>query len=198
MLFSYLERKKDGWRDRAIRHAQGPHAVRWLALLSFAEASFFPIPPDVLLIAILLGNKGQRWAFYAAITTVFSVLGGIFGYAIGFFLFAAVGAPLLNVLHVGGYVDGVRQAFQAHAFLTIFTAAFTPIPYKVFTIVAGLFHISMTMLIAASVAGRGIRFFAVAYLSKRYGTYIGDILYKYFNILSLLIVAVLILIAFFV
>lgn len=192
---------RPGLRDRmrawGIKHATGPHATTWLMLMAFAEASFFPIPPDVLLIAILVGNKGKRWAYYALITTVFSVIGGIGGYLIGWFLYDTVGVFLFHAMRLDKYVAAVQTGFQAHAFLAIFTAAFTPIPYKVFTIAAGLFKINLWSLIVGSIIGRGLRFFIVAWLSKRYGDYIGDIVYKYFNIASLLIVVVLILVAFY-
>src|SRR3990172_8791284 len=86
-----MKRIKNNLKDWAIRHAEGPHSKFWLSALSFAESSFFPLPPDVLLIGILLSNQARRWLFYSLLTTVMSVFGGLFGYLIGFVFFEAIG-----------------------------------------------------------------------------------------------------------
>jgi len=174
----------------AIEHAEGPHTKRWLAFFSFAESSFFPIPVDVILIAILLGNKAKSWLRYALITTGFSVIGGIFGYAIGALLFETIGGPIISFYNLGGEFGALEEIFSNNAFWAIFAAAFTPIPYKIFTIAAGAFHINIIIFIAGSLLGRGIRFLAVGALMKTYGKKISDILYKYFSILSIALVLI--------
>ena len=173
-------------RDWGVKHAEGPHAKMWLAAVSFAEASFFPIPPDMLLIAILL-TKSKRWFFYATFTTLFSVLGGIFGYFIGVFFFDTVGEFLVSFYHLEHEMFVVSEYFSNNAFVAIFLAAFTPIPFKVFTITAGFCKINLLVLIVASILGRGIRFFVISYMLRKYGKQIGGFVYKYFNIFSLIV-----------
>jgi len=167
-----------------VRHAKGAHAKFWLVVFSFMEASFFPIPPDILLIAILLTNSA-RWFWYCLITTLSSVAGGIFGYLIGCFFFVFIGEPLIAFYNLETSVAQVRVLFDNNAFWAIFLAAFTPIPFKVFTIAAGLFNINFGVFLIASLLGRGMRFFAIGYLLRRFGKKISAFLYKYFNIFSL-------------
>lgn len=166
-----------------------PRAKWWLFGIAFAESSFFPIPPDVLMAAILLTGERARAFFYARITTIGSVLGGLFGYAIGFFFFQFVGAKLVAFYHLEAQMTVVRELLIDNAFLAIFTAAFTPIPYKVFTIAAGLFGVDILVFVAASILGRGMRFYALAALMRYGGAYMAQILYKYFNAISLVLVA---------
>ena len=182
----YLAEWKERIRKWAKDHAEGPRAKFWLGAVSFSEASFFIVPPDVLLIAILL-TSAKRWIQYATFTTVMSVLGGAFGYLIGLLLFGLVGEPLITFYNIEEEVETVRQLFEKSAFIAIFTAAFTPIPFKVFTISAGLFHINFIVFIVASLLGRGIRFFAIAGLLHVYGKKITKLLDKYFNVFSLLV-----------
>lgn len=181
---------RDRIKNWAIRHAEGPHGKFWLSLFSFAESSFFPIPPDILLVAILLARQRHRWVFWGLLTTIFSLLGGLFGYLIGFLLFEAVGKPLISFYNLEEQVLQVSFLFSKNTFLTMFIAAFTPIPYKVFTIAGGLFTVPILPFGLASLLGRGIRFFAEAFLLKVYGARIARVLYKYFNIFSVIIVAI--------
>ncbi|MFZ2832023.1 MAG: VTT domain-containing protein, partial [Minisyncoccia bacterium] len=157
-----LQTMKESLGAWVVRHAEGKNAKWWLFGISFAESSFFPIPPDVLLVAILMTRERVRAFYYAAITTAGSVLGGLFGYAIGYFLFQTVGVWLVQMYHLEVQIITVQKLFMDNAFFAIFVAAFTPIPYKVFTIAAGLFGISIPTFIIASILGRGGRFFAVA------------------------------------
>lgn len=196
IMFEYLHKTRDRLRDWAIRHAEGPHAARWLSALSFSESSFFPIPPDILLIAIILSRKVSRWFYYAALTTVFSVLGGIAGYAIGYLFFDLFGQGIIAFYGLEEKMTIVQKLFSDNAFMAIFLAAFTPIPYKVFTIAAGVFSINLFPFVIASILGRGIRFFIVGYLAYLFGEGIRAVLYKYFNIISLVIAALVVLIAY--
>lgn len=143
-----------------IRWAGHPHAPRYLAALSFAESSFFPIPPDVMLAPMALADRKRAW-YYAGLTTAASVLGGILGYAIGMFAFDVI-APWL---HTAGYWDEYLQArdwFGRWGFWAVFLAGFSPIPYKLFTIAAGVMSMILLPFVLASLIGRGARFFLVA------------------------------------
>lgn len=159
--------------------------------LAFAESSFFPIPPDVLVIAMTVAHRAKWW-FYASIATVGSVLGGVLGYYIGFALFQTIGQPIVDFYHLQKYFEIVQVKYNENAFLAVFTAAFTPIPYKVFTIAGGVFHINLATLIVGSLLGRAGRFFAVAFALNLFGDKISKAIEKYFDILSLVFMALLI------
>lgn len=192
MFFRFLNNTKNGIRCWAIRHAEGPKAKFWLSALSFSEASFFPVPPDVLLVAILLANKARKWLYYALITTIFSVLGGMLGFGIGFFFFDLFGNSVISFYGMEESFFKTQELFDKYTFWTIFAAAFTPIPYKIFTITAGLFNVNFLVFVAASILGRGARFFATGFILKLYGEKIANVLYKYFNIVSFIVLALLI------
>ncbi len=151
--------------DWVLHWAETPYGTPALFVISFAESSFFPIPPDVLQIALSV-SKPKRSFFYAGVSTTASILGGICGWFIGYALWTGVGDFFYN--HIPGIthanVDYVGRMYEAHAFESILAAAFTPIPYKVFTIAAGIFHqyVSLYTLILASALGRGGRFTMVA------------------------------------
>ena len=150
--------------QRAMVWSRHRHAPWYLGGVSFAESSFFPIPPDVMLAPMSLANPSKAWRF-ALITTLASVAGGLFGYAIGYFAFDA----LEPWLRTSQYWDSYQAAvgwFERWGFLAIFVAAFTPIPYKVFTIAAGTLSMALLPFILASIIGRGARFFLVAGLMK--------------------------------
>ncbi len=195
-MFSFLDNTKKRIREWAVRHAEGQHAKFWLSVLSFSEASFFPIPPDILLIAILLANKARKWFYYAFITSVFSVLGGILGYGLGFFFFDVFGQSLISFYGLEEEFLNLKVVFDQNTFWAIFAAAFTPIPYKIFTISAGLFNINFFAFIVASILGRSVRFFAVGFILKFYGDKIAGVLYKYFNIFSVAVLVLLILVVY--
>lgn len=146
--------------EQALRWSRRPHAPWYLGGLSFAESSFFPIPPDVMLAPMALAQPARAWHF-AVLTTVASVVGGAFGYAIGLLAFEAI-EPLL---HKAGHWEHYLRAhawFDQWGFWAVFVAGFSPIPYKVFTITAGTIHMPFLPFVAASLVGRGGRFFLVA------------------------------------
>jgi membrane protein YqaA with SNARE-associated domain len=150
------------WSDR-------PGGLWALFLIAFAESSFFPIPPDVLLLALCFGAR-KKWARYALICTLGSVLGGIAGWLIGWGLREPVAIPLLNAFDSGGEVRGKIEVWYAdYGFWGILIAAITPIPYKVFTIFSGMMSYSLPGLIVASIVGRGFRFFVVAGIIRAFG-----------------------------
>lgn len=179
--------------DWVLHWAATPYAVPALFVLSFAESSFFPIPPDVLLIALCIGNvRGSyRYAFWCSLA---SVLGGIAGYGIGMFAWD----QLRDVFYA--WVPGVNEAsvakvsalYEQHNFWIVFVAAFTPIPYKVFTIAGGVFAISFPMFVIASLIGRAGRFFLVAALLWKFGPPMKSFIDRYFNLLSFVFVVLLI------
>ena len=153
--------------DGVFALARSRHATPALALVSFAESSVFPIPPDVMLAPMILARPDRAY-FYAAVCTVASVLGGILGYAIGFFL-TDVGLALMRML---GHADGLAQFrawFDDWGLWVILIKGLTPIPYKLVTIASGLAAFSFPVFLAASVATRGGRFFLEAWVLKRWG-----------------------------
>lgn len=146
--------------ERVIGWARHPHAERVLGALSFAESSFFPIPPDVMLAPMCLADRTKAWR-YAAITTVTSLLGGIAGYAIGYFLFEAIEPWLRETDYWNAYLTG-KDWFDRYGVWAVFVAGFSPIPYKIFTIAAGVAVLNFPGFVIASFVGRGARFFLVA------------------------------------
>lgn len=147
--------------DLSLRGARHRHAPRYLAGLSFAESSFFPIPPDVMLMPMALAQPQRAW-YFAALTTLASVIGGLAGYAIGYFALDWV-APLIG--EGGRWAGGYNRAstwFQEWGFWAVLLAGFSPIPYKVFTISAGALSMAFLPFVVASAIGRGARFFLVA------------------------------------
>ena len=175
---------------------------RWgalaLFLLALAEASFFPIPPDVLLIALCVGATSRSFRF-GAICLVGSIVGAIIGYFIGFFLWqnaAGEYTALANLFfeHVFSVesFQSVGALYEKYNFWIVFTAGFTPLPYKLFTISGGLFHINFMMFLVASIVSRGLRFFLIAALIWKFGAPIKRFIDKYFNLLAILFTVLLI------
>lgn len=153
--------------ERVMRWSKHPHAERYLAGMSFAESSFFPIPVDVMLAPMCLAVPEKTWR-YALNATVFSVLGGLAGYAIGFLLFEAIEPWLANSHYWDSYVTA-RSWFDAYGVWVVFVAGFSPIPYKVFTIAAGVAALALPGFFVASLIGRGARFFLVAAIVRYAG-----------------------------
>jgi membrane protein YqaA with SNARE-associated domain len=148
--------------DRVLEWSRHRHAERYLGVLSFAESSFFPIPVDVMLAPMCLADREKAWRF-ASIATVFSVIGGVAGYAIGVVGFEMI-EPWLAESHYWAAYETSREWFDRYGVWVIFVAGFSPIPYKVFTIAAGVAVINLPLFVVASVIGRGARFFLVASL----------------------------------
>lgn len=168
--------------DRALAWARHRHAPRYLALLSMAESVIFPIPPDVMLAPMALARPRAWWKL-AALCTVASVLGGLLGYALGHFALEAIWPWMLKM----GWDDTFAQVqalFARHGFWIVFVAAFTPIPYKVFTIASGATGIAILPFVLGSFIGRGIRFFLVAGLIAWGGERLERGLRRYVEILG--------------
>lgn len=170
-----------------LQWAETPYAIPALVVIAFAESSFFPIPPDVLLIALCMGRSGSSFR-YALWCSVASVAGGMFGYYIGYAAEPLGRWIIFDLLHQGAAWDVVARLYGENAFLAILTAAFTPVPYKVFTIAAGVFHeqVSFGTLVAASAIGRPARFFLVAAAIRYFGPPVKKLLDRYFEWFTLL------------
>jgi len=173
--------------DWVLHWAETPYGPLALFLLAFAESSFFPIPPDALLIALCLGAIKKSWKF-ALYTSVASVLGGMLGYLIGLGIWPAVDSFFFK--YVPGFSEHVFERvmhnFHQYGFWYVFSAGFTPIPYKVFTIASGVFKLNFLLFLLASTISRSMRFFLVAALFRKFGPGIKEFIEKYFNWMALL------------
>jgi membrane protein YqaA with SNARE-associated domain len=177
--------------DWVLHWAETPYGSLALVLLAFSESSFFPVPPDILLIALAISIPGRSF-FYAFLATVSSVLGGILGYYIGIGLMEAVGWKIIHFYHAEDLFQKLFETFNEYNFWAVLTAAITPIPYKVFTISAGAARTDFTVFMIASILGRSFRFFAVGTLIYFFGERIKYFIDKYFNMLSIVFVILLI------
>ena len=185
--------------DWVLHWAETPYGPGVLFLLAFTESSFFPIPPDVLLIALALGARNKS-LYFALICSVASIAGGLFGYAIGQFLWWE-GTSYSSIAHfffnnIPGFTEhlftSIQNQYTEYGFVIIFTAGFTPIPYKIFTISAGAFDISFPLFLLASAMSRSARFFLVAGLIWKFGKPINTFIDKYFNLLTIIFTILLI------
>ena len=185
--------------DWVLHWAKTPYGPIALFILSFSEASFFPIPPDVLLIALALGSRKQSFKF-ALICSIASIMGAMGGYGIGYFLwwngdgYNAIAHFFFN--HVPGFNESIfldiQKQYDHYGFIIIFTAGFTPIPFKVFTISAGSFNISFPLFLIASTISRSARFFLVSFLIVKYGEKVEGFINRYFNLLTVAFAIILI------
>ncbi len=173
-----------GWADTR-------YGTPALAILAFAESSFFLIPPDILLMALSLG-KPKRAFYFAAVCTVGSVLGGLAGYYIGWQFMDLIGVRILEMYGLVEEFEKIGSLFNQYDAIAVFIAGFTPVPYKVATISAGVFHVNILTFILASVTSRGARFFAIAGLIYFFGPKIKTFIDKYFNILVIIFTILLI------
>lgn len=180
--------------NKCMLWARHRNAVWYLTGLSFSESSFFPIPPDVMLAPMCMAQPARAWR-YAALTTLASVLGGLFGYLIGYFAFDMI-QPWLQESHYWDKYLLARSWFEDWGFWAILVAGFSPIPYKVFTIAAGTLAMGLPVFVAGSVLGRGGRFFLVAGLMAWGGPAMEEKLRLYVEWLGWLVI-VLVVVAFF-
>jgi membrane protein YqaA with SNARE-associated domain len=171
--------------------AEHPQATWALFTLAFAESSFFPIPPDVLLIALCLGRP-RRAAWFAAVCTAGSVLGGLAGYAIGMGLYESVGRPILEFYGLTERYAEVQELYRRYDVWAVGIAGLTPIPYKVFTVTAGAFGISLPGFFLASIVGRGLRFGIVAVLLRIWGEPAREFIDRHLGILTILFAVLLV------
>ncbi len=159
--------------DWTLSWAAHPRALWVLAIVSFVESSVFPIPPDILLIPMILAAPRRAWLI-AGICTAASVAGGMLGYAIGYFAWESLGQPILEALGKGDSFEGFRTRYNDWGAWAVLIAGVTPFPYKVITILSGATQLSLPVFIVASVVARGLRFFLVAALLWKFGPPIRD------------------------
>ncbi len=173
-----------GWLRRlydwTVSWAERPGGSWALFLIALAESSFFPVPPDVLLLALCVGAPRRSFRF-ATVCALGSVVGGMIGYGIGFAAWSAVKGLFIPYVFSQAAFDQVARLYEGNAFVAILTAAFTPIPYKVFTIAAGVFHVNFLTLVVASAIGRSARFFMVAGVIFLFGPKMKELIEKYFD-----------------
>ena len=167
--------------DWVLGWAETPYGAPALFILAFAESSFFPIPPDVLLIALAVAAPTRAFSF-ALICTAGSILGGMAGYAIGFYAYDAIGERVVQTYHGEAVMDKIKIWYKQYGFLGTLAAAITPIPYKIFTISSGVFKLPFVAFVAASVIGRAFRFFLVAALIRKFGPSIKTWIESRFNL----------------
>ena len=177
--------------DWMMRQAAGPKAPHALAVVSFAESSFFPIPPDVMLIPMILADRAKAW-WYASLATISSVIGGLAGYAIGYFLFQAIGEKILAFYGHAGSLDQVFAWFKDWGVWILLAKGWTPFPYKVLTILAGAAQMSLVPFVVASIIARAMRFFLVAGLLFYFGDPIREFIEKRLTLLTTLFVIALV------
>lgn len=171
-----------------ISLAESPRATWALAGVAFAESSFFPIPPDTLLVPMAVARPDKAWR-YAAICTVASVLGGILGYAIGHLLYETVGQWLINLYGYGDKMAQVTEAYDRWGALLILVKGVTPIPYKLVTIVSGLLHYNFALFVLLSAVTRGARFFLLAGALTLFGDRIRALLERHFGLFLVILLA---------
>ncbi|HYP58346.1 MAG TPA: YqaA family protein [Beijerinckia sp.] len=170
--------------------AESRHAPLALGLIAFAESSFFPVPPDAILIPMSVAQPKRAW-FYALICTIGSVLGALLGYAIGALLFETVGKWLINLYGYGPRIEEMRALYAQWGWAVILIKGLTPIPFKIVTITSGLMAYSLPLFVALCFVTRGARFFIEAVLLNYYGEQINKLLDKYFGLfLAILVIAI--------
>ncbi|MCB9397601.1 MAG: DedA family protein [Acidobacteria bacterium] len=180
LMFAWIRKLYDWTLGLASR----PTAIYWLGAVSFAESSFFPIPPDLMIIPMCLANR-ERTAKIVTVATLASILGGLFGYWIGFYAFDSIGVPILNFYGAMDKYDQFQHYFDLYGAIMIVVAGFSPIPYKVITISAGVFHFPIGLFFLLSFASRGCRFALEGVLLWFFGQKAQTMIDKHFNKLTI-------------
>ena len=168
-----------------LKKAEHKYSSWVLSIVSFAESSFFPIPPDVLLIPMIIAKRTKAWT-YAFICTLSSVFGGVIGYAIGFFLFNSIGILIVEFYHLTNSFNTFENYYKEYGILIVLGAGFTPFPFKFITIASGVFSLNIFLFIFTAFIARGFRFYLLAILLFIFGEKIKFLIDKYFNILAVL------------
>jgi len=177
------------WKERVqawvVRHAQGPYANPFLFLFSYIEALFSPIPIETALVPLVL-SRARSWFYYANLAALGSTLGGLTGYAIGYFFYDTLGVWIVETYSLAEEAAAVRDALSAHVFSATFIAAFTPFPDKVYMPIAGLLHVPLLLFISALALGRIARSYLVAYVTHAYGRAALQITLRYFKEITIM------------
>lgn len=174
------------------RETDKKYVIYVLGAVAFFESVIFPIPVDVFTFS-LAAVQPKKWIRFGTVATVWSVLGALFGYFLGVYLFDSFGQQMIEFYGYQEQFEQVTQLFNKNVFWVMFTSAFTPIPYKVFTLAGGALHVALLPFIIASILGRGLRFFAEVYLAQRFGKKITAHIVKKFNLYSILVVILIVL-----
>lgn len=177
--------------DRVLRLSAHRHAAWALAAVAFVESSVFPIPPDILLIPMCIADRKKAFR-YAAICTASSVLGGLLGYAIGYFLFESVGRHILDLYGMQDKFAALQAKYAEWGGWIIFAKGLTPFPYKIVTILSGVLHLALPVFIVSSVFSRALRFYLVAALLWKYGAPVQEFIEKWLMLVTMLFLALLI------
>ena len=183
-----LLRKLYNWTLEKSKH---PKAPWFLAIVSFSESSFFPIPPDIILIPMIIAKRTKAWTL-AMICTVSSVIGGIAGYFIGYLFYNSVGNMIVQYYDWDSQFGNFETYYNNWGIWIVLGAGFTPFPFKFITIASGLFSLNLPLFIFVSLLARGLRFFIIAGLLKIFGNFITDLIDRYFNLLATLFFVLLI------
>jgi len=177
-----------------LKWVETPYAATTLFLIAMIEAVFFPIPPEIPMIA-MIATKPKKWKKWVIITITGSIVGGVLGYTIGNGFYGVVGHKFIQYYNVQDAMNIVKTQFANNALLAILVAAITPIvPYKAMVLAAGLFKIPISQIIIGSLVGRGLRYFSIGWLVKKYGEKMSEIIYERINEISIIIVIILVLI----
>lgn len=177
--------------DVCMEWIAGPYGAWTLFIIAFVESSFFPIPPDVFLIAMCIAAPTRAFK-YAAICAAGSVLGGMFGYGLGFWFMESLGQQIINWYGLEEKYFSVQTLYQRYDAWAVGAAGFTPLPYKLFTITAGAFEINFVTFVLASVLSRSARFFLVAAIIWKFGEPVKGLIDRYFNIITIVFMVLLI------
>lgn len=177
--------------DWCMKLVSGRYALPALCAVSFVESSFFPIPPDLFLIPLILARRTEAFKI-ALYTTIASVIGGVFGYGIGYYLYDTVGIAILNFFHYAQKFEEFRHLYNEWGAWIVFGAGITPFPYKIITIASGVTHLNLVVFMVASIIARGLRFFLIAGLLWKYGTPMKTYIEKNLGWLSVLFFVLLI------
>tara|TARA_Y100001970_G_scaffold81944_1_gene103787 strand:- start:4745 stop:5329 length:585 start_codon:yes stop_codon:yes gene_type:complete len=168
-----------------LKKSEHPKASWFLSIISFTESSFFPIPPDIILIPMVIAKTAKAWT-YAFICTVSSVLGGALGYLIGFFFYNSIGILIVNYYGLDNQFTNFENSYNEYGFWIVLGAGFTPFPFKLITISSGLFGLNFITFILVAFVARGLRFFLLAGLLKLFGENIKKLIDQYFNLLAII------------
>ncbi len=179
--------------NKTIKVSKNKNSIKFLSLFSFLESILIPIPPDIILIPIVLAKK-NKWLFLSLICTFFSVLGGVFGYIIGFYFWDILGTQIINFYNADSQINLLKEYFSKYGLFIILLAGFTPLPYKIFTIGSGLLSFHFGLFLICSLFARGLRFISLSYLVYKYGEKSLSFVEKYFYKLTLFFICLIVIV----
>ena len=182
-MLEFIERQKNRGYLWVKSKAESKQVKWWLAFISFSESIILPLPTAAFVMATYMGGS-KKFYHIAFLTTIFSVLGGVFGYFLGLLFFDTIGVRIIEFYHLGKELEEVKLLYNQNVFWVTFTGAFTPIPYKIFVLSAGFLKVNLLSFFVASVIGRGLQFYLIAYIMKHFGDGATRLFLKYFNVIA--------------